>query len=873
MSRLKGWTARLRSVLWRREAESRMAEEFRFHVDRATEQYVAEGMSPSVARRRAHLEFGGEDRFGERMRDGRGLRWLDDVVQDTRYALRGLSRAPGFTLVAVLTIGIGVGAVTTLSGLANALLFRDLPVPAPERLQIVQEQRDGIVSSGAEGMQIPFERYLEYEEATRDVFSGLAAHRFSGFSLTALGGTRSEPGTLTSGNYFRVLGIEPAAGRFYERDDEAAVVLSHALWHARFGGETSVLGSVVHIDGQLVTVVGVAPRGFSGTSVAFASAFWMPHRAYAMSSGVGQTESWVALVGRLRPGVDAAAAAAHVDGVAQRIPPGDAETEVRGAALERLRPVTAQFRAIVFGFMGMLLATALLVLFIASANIAALLVARAIARRRELAVRLAIGAGRARVVRQFLTETGVLFLGGAAAGVLLSLAGVRLIGSISLPLEAPLAIDATPDLRVLGVALAMTALTALVFGLVPAVQASRTEVQPELKEGGRTGTAGSTRGRSIFVTAQLAMSVVLLVVAGLFVRTLQQALAIEPGLDPRGVVVGSLSLGPHGFDQESGRAFQRELVERVAALPGVEAATLSRNALLSATRRSSNMLAAEDRTRQVDVTYNLVDADFFPAMRIPLAAGRAIDERDAFGGAPVVVINESLAARLWPGTNAVGHELVWGSTTYQVVGVARDGRYVTIVEAPEPYAFFPLAQSYSSSVALNVRSRLEPGATIAMVEQELRALHPFIALEYPAPLETYVRFGLFPNRFAATVIGGFGAVGLLLAALGLYGVLAYQVAQRTREFGVRIALGARPREIARLLLARAGAVVGAGLAIGLVLAAALTRFLEALLYGLSPIDPVTFTGVPLLLVAVALLAGWAPARRATRIAPIEALRE
>jgi predicted permease len=868
MSWLKGLRARLRSTLARRAAERRMAEEFSHHLDMATAANERAGMPPAEARRQARLTFGGEDRHGEDMRDGRGLRWLDDLMRDTRFALRALAGAPGFTIVAVLSIGLGVGATTSLFSVINSLLLRPLPVMSPERLYSIQEQRTGSVSTGAEGVLIPYERYRGYEAATREVFTGLAAHSFEGMSLRADGPALPAAGVVTTGNFFAVLGIAPAAGAFYTTDDEPAVVLGHRFWQRRFGGAADVIGRTVHVNGQPLTVIGVAAHGFGGTTHAFHVDLWVPHQAYART-GADRT---LTPFGRLRPGVDAAAAAAVVSAVAPRIPVDEAGVEVQGARLEPMRGVPAAARMLAFGFLGMLLATALLVLLIAGANIAGMLMARAVARQREMAVRLAMGAGRGRLVRQLLSESLLLFLLGGAAGVVIAVWATRLLSRVRIAEIDQLVIDAAPDLRVLRFALLIAGGAGLLFGLLPALQASRPALALALKDGAG-GVSRRLRGRGIFVGAQLAMSVLLLVVGGLLVRTLQHATKVEPGFAVDGVIVASTTLAAGAYDMAGAQLFFASLLDRVRARPEVEAASLAQLVLLSGNSTRYAVRAAPGEPA-VGAGHNVVEAAYFETMRIPLLAGRGITDADHDGAARAAVINETLAARLWPGADPLGRRYLRGSDEYEVVGVARDGLYVSVGEEPEPFAFIAAAQHPARQRVLHVRLRPGAGAAaaIAGLRTELAALDPDVALDDAMPLTAMIDRMLLPQRYAALLIGLFGLLGLVLAGIGVYGVLAFHVAQRTRELGIRMALGAARGDVVRIVLGRTAVLAAAGIGMGLLLAAAVTRFLRGLLYGVSPLDPTTFIGVVLLLGAVALVASWLPARRAVRIAPTEALR-
>jgi predicted permease len=879
VSWLTGARVRLRLLLWRRGVEDRMDEEFRFHVEMETEKNLRAGLSRREARRRALVAFGGVAGHREAMRDGRGVRWLEDLVQDLRFALRSLARRPGFTAVAVTTMAVGVGATTLVFTLVNATLLRPLPVPEPDRLFGIAESRTGAVWQGMEGGGVPYGRYVAYREATEPVFSGLAAHRSTPLSLRAGEEAVAVQGVLASGNYFTVAGVRPAAGRFFTADDERAVVVAHHVWRDRFSGDPDVAGRIVHIDSRPYTVAGVAPRGFTGMAPAVAADVWVPI-AVARADGLGSMASWVAMFGRLRPGQDAASADALVNVVATSVPPDEPQTTVRGAALDPMTGMLrGQARTMARTALTLLLGTAFLVLLIASLNTAGMLVARGIARRRELAVRVTLGAGRGRLVRQLLAESGLLAILGGTGGVLLALVGTRLVAATPVPFFATLiGLDLRLDLRVLAFALVLTATTALLFGFLPALHASRPALARALKEGGSGAATARAPARSVFVSAQLAMAVFLIIVAGHFAQSFQRTLETGLGYDHEGVVIATTSLDPHGYDGDRGRAFQQSLVERVRSIPGTESVALARAPLLGGSPHNNDMVApgdgGEDR-RDWGVAQNRVDPDFFSLLRLPIVAGRGFTVADGAAGADggaLTVVNETLARRLWPDRNPLGERVTSHGGEYVVVGVVRDGRYSFRSGFPAGYAFFPATQQYNGTTTLHVRSTLEPAELIRRIREEVRALDPNVAVENPQPLSIPVGRIHAPQRAATTILALFGGVGLLLAGIGVYGVLAFQVAQRSRELGVRIALGAPARAVVRLVVGR-GALIGvAGVAAGLASGAAVSIALRRFLFGVAPGDPVTFGLAALLLLFAFLLGCLVPVVRALRVDPIHVLR-
>ncbi|MFO7261663.1 MAG: ABC transporter permease [bacterium] len=877
MNWLHALRTRLSLLFARHAAEARMDEEFRLHIEMETEKNIRAGMDPQEARRRALIAFGGVEYHKELMRDGRGARWLEDFLRDLRYAARSLGKTPGFTLIAVLTIAVGVGATTIVYSMVNAALLRPLPVPSPDRLFALEELRWGAVWQGVEGRGVPYVRYVRYREATQTLFTGLAAHRLTIFSVRVRGETMAARGVMTSGNYFSVLGLHPEAGSFFARDDEPSAVIAYHFWRDRFGSDPDVLGSVVHIDGQPFTIVGVAPRGFTGTLPGMPSDVWVPVVAARRASGLEAMAAWLAIFGRLRPGVEPAAASALVDATAKHIPPDEPQTHVRGAMLEPLTGmIHGSMRDDARTGLTTLFGTALLVLLIASANIAGMLLARGVALRREIGIRLAIGAGRGRLVRQLMTEYTLLALLGGAGGVLLAVVGARVVAAAPLFGSQQLALDLRLEPRVLGFALALTMMTALLSGLYPALQASRPALLPALRDGD-AGPAG-TRARSLFVSGQLAMAVVLLVLAGNFVRSLQRTLALDLGYDPEGVVIVTTDVGPLGYDETRGRAFYAALVERVRALPGVTEVALAGAPLLGGGALINDVrTAGGDETRhEWGVPQNHVAPGFFTTLRLPLVAGREFTDADRDGAPRVAIVNQALARRLWPDEEPLGKVIDTYGGQAVVVGVARDGRYGLRSGAPGPYVFVPVAQRYSGRMTLHVRHEdgVHVGMLIRRIREEVQVLDANVAVQRAEPLSGPAAQMLGPMQFATGVLGLFGVLGVALAGVGLYGVLAFQVARRSREYGIRIALGAPARAVVGHVVGRWTTLAAVSVAAGLVLGHAAARVLERALhvYGLGAFDPTTFMGVAVLLGLVAVAASCVPVVRAVRIDPVEVMR-
>jgi len=801
---------------------------------------------------------------------------LGDVAQDLRFAIRGFRRHPGFALIAAFTIAVGIGATTAVLAIADSVLLRLPPVPDAGRLVSIWELRDQNAIESMEGRLLPYARYESYEEATRDVFDGLAAHAYADFSLRTDAGAVALDGFLTSPNYFDVLRAVPAAGRLYT-ENEPVVVLSERLWRSRFNADPGLIGRPVLIDSRPFTVVGIAPAGFTGTMVGFTGDAWIPARAYTEQTGstgaaFGGSTRLVVPIGRLADGIDRAAAAERVAQAARLIPPEASYITVRGARLDGIA-WRGDLRTGVQTFILLLVGAAVLVLLIACANIAGMVLARSLGRRRELAVRLAMGAGRGRLVRQLLTESLLLFLAGGAGGVLLAIWGSRLLSRIQLPISATVDVDVTPDPVVLAIGFGLAALTGVLFGLGPALRTSRIDLTTSLKDGGIRG--GSGRSRAFFVTAQFALSVLLLVTCGLFVRSLRAGLDVDLGFDPQDVLVATIDLTAHGYDEQRGRAFEARLLEAVRAAPEVESAALARLVLLGGMAEGESVRAEEwDPAERggLGSRSNVVDAEYFETMRVPLVAGRSFSRADGPGTPRVAVINERLAGELWPDESAVGHRIRTGGNVYDVIGVAQDGRY-TFVTEEHAFVFTSLAQFYSPLFAVHARTRGPAGDVRARIEQAVRELDPDVAVEDVRLMKDVVGLSLFPQRFASGMTGLFALIGVILATIGIYGVLALYVAQRTREFGIRMALGAGTGNVLALVVGRGLALAIVGSAVGLLLAAATTGLLRFLLFGVRPLDPFTFLVVPALMLVVAGLACAIPARRATRADPLVALRQ
>jgi predicted permease len=816
---------------------------------------------------------------------------MKTLLLDLRYGLRMLRKTPGFTLVALVSLALGIGVNTAIFSLVNAVLIRPVPV--------VREQRR-VAWLRAPASYPDFQDYRERSQS----FEGLAAITGqSEFSFDTGGEPELVKGEFVSANYFDVLRVGAARGRTFapeeDRTPAQVAVISHRLWRTRFESDPAVVGRRINLNGLAFHVVGVAPEKFIGTEVGLDRELWVPLSTWPVfhptatvgaAAGAGdllaaRNSHWLRVFGRLRPEVAREQAGAELATIARGIAEthygrADEETLRRVRLLEMSGGMDPGDREEALPVAGVMMAVVGLVLLIACANIAGLLVARAAVRRRETAIRQALGAARLRLVRQWLTESVLLAVMGGALGLLIALWANDLMTSYAegTPLVA---LDLSLDYRVLAFAFAVSVVTGVVFGLAPALQASRLDILTSLKSEDAQGQAGGRRSRlrAVFVASQVALSVVLLVGAGLFIRSLLSAHTIDPGFRVERALTVPVNLGLLRYEAEGGRNFYRELLARVGAQPGVESASLVRFAPLGLSYAQGLVVAEGRELREgeegVSVGFNTVGPGYFRTMGAPLLRGREFTDADREGAPGVAVVNEALAEALWPGQDPLGKRLSFEGPRgpfLEVVGVASDIKYRTLGDRARPYFYRPVFQAYEPGMTLVVRTAGEPGALAGAVREQVRALDRNLPVANVRTLEEQFDFSLLPSRAAAWTLGGFGLLALALAAIGIYGVVSYAVAQRTREIGVRMALGAREADVLRLVMGEGMLVVLCGLGAGLLLAFASTRVVAGFLYGVGASDPVTFAGVPLLLGAVALAAGYLPAHRATKVDPVEALR-
>ncbi len=803
---------------------------------------------------------------------------------DVVHALRLLRKAPVFSLTSILSLAIGIGANAAIFSLADALLLRDRPgIRDPRMLVDVGRTQRG---EGFDNMSYP--NFADYRDRNT-VFSGLAGYRF-GSEPMGLGGSDGAErvfGAPVSGNYFDVLGVPMAIGRgFLMSEDKVGAaqqvtVLSHRLWQRRFAASRDVLGRTIHLNGRPFTVVGVTAPGFVGNTFTDTD-LWVPLTSYAEGRSpellANRAAVWMVAVGRLKPGVTRDQAHAQMTSISldlERDYPK--ENKEKGVALTPSHRLPGFMRAYVAAFVGLLFVLVGLVLAIACTNVAGMMLARSLARAREVAVRIAIGAGKGRIIRQLVTESLLLSVVGAAGGAVLALWMIRAFRALLPTLPVVVAVDIRLDWRVLAFSAVLAIVAGVLFGLVPALQAANTDLTTAMKTEGSVSGPRRLRLRQSFVVAQVAMSVLLVVTGLLFARSLFNAGSINPGFDVADVDVVEIDFRLAGYSRDTGGLVQNQVLARVQQLAGVRSAAFVAQLPLMGGGIGFGPLKRPGQAADVPplhADWNMVTPQYFETMRSALIGGRPFTDADRATTPPVAIINETLAQQAWPGQDVLGktleHDSGESKRILTVVGLARNAKYRSLGEEPRAFIYVPLAQNYRADLSLVVKTdgrRMGPD-----VRSVVRQINPNLPIVHSATLAETAAVGLLPHRLVAAIAGSFGFVGLLLAAIGIYGITAYNVTQRTREIGVRVALGAARRDVLSLVIGQAMRMSVVGAAIGLLLAAAATRLLVSLLYGVQPIDPVSFGAGAALFAALALAASWMPARRAASLNPVEALR-
>jgi predicted permease len=807
--------------------------------------------------------------------------------QNLRYGARMLIKKPGFTLIAIISLALGVGANTAIFSVVNTALLRPLPVEDPDALVGLYRK----IPQDPNYNRFSYPNYVDVRDRNQ-AFESLAAYYFTPFNLSGNGQTERVYGEVVSGNYFSTLGVKMNQGRAFLPEEDRTpnanpvVVIGYGLWQRRFGGDPSLVGKTITLNSYSFTVVGVGPPQFQGAEVGMIPEVFVPmmmqSRAMPGRNWLDERgSSWLRVVGRLKTGVSVELARSEMSALGDRMKAEHPQVnDAFGIAVIHDFGIHPQFRDIARNFLLILMTVVGLVLLIACANVANLLLARAAERQQEISVRLALGAGRLRLIGQLLTESMLLAVLGGAAGLTIAPWLIAALSAAAAQADPMLSLVGFPlDRRVLAFTAAAVVLTGLIFGLAPAISASRTDLMKIIKGDTAGGAPVRKRLRSVFVGAQVALSLTLLVAAGLFIRSLQSAQRINVGFDTERQLLLRFDLGLQGYNEERGRTFQRQLEQRVATLPGVQSVTFADTIPLELGADQDTGIVIDGYTppggmQGLSIYYNIVGANYFQTMNIPLVRGRDFGAQDHEKAPPVAIINEAAARRFWPNQPAVGKRVRYGSAgpEVEIIGVARDIKYLTLGEGPTPYLYKPMSQSYLSSATLHARVSGDPSQLIAAVQGEIQALDKDLPVFGVKTMRQHLRGALLAPGLAATLLGAFGAAAMLLAAVGIYGVVSYAVTGRTREFGLRMALGAQARNVAWLALRGGMTPVWIGMAIGLAASLAVTRLLESFLYGVSAYDPITYAAAAVLLVAGALLASLIPARRATKVDPMVALR-
>ena len=867
---------------WRTSSE--MDEEIQAHIDCEVQANLDRGMKPEDARAAALRKFGNTTRAKEQAREADPLFWIESITRDLRYSLRNLSRSPGFTVVAVLSMALGIGANSAIFSMADGLLLRPLDVPRAGQ----------IVGVSATAPQYRFGRfsyseYTVYRDQSRTL-AGLLAEENNSFAIQPEENAQARYvwGKLVSGNFFDVLGVQPKLGRSFQPEEdspaagEIAVVISDECWQDKFHSDPRAVGARIKLNDQPAVVVGIMPPGFRGTEgftipEVYAPLAATPHVSPSNTLLTDPKRRDLVLFGRLKPGLNVEAAQAEFSGLAERVekpfPQADrqrtalVQSEIKG----RLQADPDDVRLIL-----LLLAIAAMVLLLACANVANLLLGRASARVKEMTIRQSVGAGRGRLISQLLTESAVVAGLGAGAGLLLALGAIRYFASIKVASDFPGGFAARLDLRVLAYTLAAAALAVILSGLWPAICATRVDLVSPTKE--RAPRRARLWGRHAVVTVQTALAAMLLISASLFVKSFLRARAANPGFRVDHVLTASFDPSLVGYSEQRARAFYQELLEQVRMLPGVRNATLGSHIPMGPGSQWDRVTPIGiETTEPLSVMCDSVEAGYFASMATDVVKGRAFDARDRPGAPGAAIINQELARRFWPNADALGRQIQFGvgkrAAVLEVIGIARNGKYQATIDLPAPYIYVSFPQQFRSNMTLFVQTADDPLSLAPTLRREVQSLAPDVPVYgIHSMRETFDAHGLLASRIMAQMVGATGVIGLLLGVAGLYAVVAFAVARGTREIGIRMALGATSGSVRRKVLTSGLKLAIIGGALGVAAALALTRYLREFLDQVNPQDPAAFVGVSILLLVVTLAACWIPARRASRVDPAITLR-
>ena len=870
----------------RRDADD-FAEEIKSHIKLQADDLQAEGLSEEEASRTARVEFGSALVAQERFYLSSRIVWLDNLLHDIKFAIRQLIKNPSFTSVAIATLGLGIAANSTIFSWINATLLDPIPGIAHtgDMITIMRGERSDHPTP-------PFS-YLDFadlRDSTRS-FAGLLAYHDDYMAITESAKPERIYGAVVTSNYFEVLGVHPIQGRTLaptapnERLGVAEVVIGYGLWQSHFGADPSIIGKVVHINLRPYTIVGVAPEGFQGCKSGLRSDLWIPIGMDPQISGGNRIKNrdtlWLNVLGKLQPGVDHRRAEDELNSLMQRLVERfpDAHKGPNMISSDPLWRSPFGVNVYLSGTLPMLFALAVVLLLLACANLANLLLLRSVARRREFAIRLSIGATRWRLAHQLMVENALIALAGGGLALLLTKWTAHGLSAFLPPTSLPLTLDGRVDRTVVVATIVISLLTAAMSGVLPALRASRLAVAPlsALKDEALSTSGGIHKSRLAggLVVGQIALSMLLLVCAGLLVSSQQKAQESHPGFDPSHVFLATVDLQPTGYSVAQGIEFDKQLLARLKSLPGVESVTLGDFSPLNYTIRTDFIQPegyVPGKNESMEVDRGAAGPEYLRTVRTALLAGRDFTDRDNASTAPVSIINKALADRYWPGQDAIGKRLKVSRQWTTVVGVAANGKYRRLVYDTAPLVLIPMLQSYRTDQIIYVRVAGDPMAYASAVERTVHGLNSDLPLFNKTTLAANMRMGNAFERIAAAFSGSFGLVALILAAIGVYGVVAYATKQRTHEIGIRMALGAGKRDIFRQVLGRGLHFAGLGLVLGLMISFALTPYLRGMLYGVGTADWLTFVMVAIVLCVATLIACLIPARRAASIDPIRALR-
>lgn len=887
---------RLRALFRHRQAEQDLHDEIDFHLRSQAEEFVARGMDPEEARLAASRSLGARTQIEEECRESRGVSFLEDFLQDLGFGFRMLRRNPGFSLIAILCLTLGIGANAAVFSWVEGLLLRPFPAVAnQDRLVVMVGTTHALRNKGANGSgyeAVSWPDFLDYQRNTH-LFDAFITDKIMGTTLSVGDKAERMAGSVVSANYFDALGVRPMLGRGFEPAEEVGrnahpvTVISYWVWKEKFHSDPGIIGKTQLLNGVQHTIIGVAPKGFYGTFVGRPIQFWVPVSMQEVFEPGGykledRNATWIEGFARLKPGVTIAQAEEELSAVAKRLEADYPETN-RGRGIQLLPLWKAPFNAaeVLLPVLSVALAVVFFVLLIACANVSNLLLVRSFARQHEMTVRLAIGANRRRLVRQLLTEGLIISVIAAGSGILVAwLCRGLLVTFYPSGTAAGLMMKGDIDWRVLVISAGIAVLSTLIFALAPAIRASEVDLAGSLKleSGSVFGARSKSRLRSLLVVGQVCLSFILLVGAVLFIQSMRRVQSADPGFSTTNVLTTGFDLVSAGYDTQRAKTFQDRLIERVQTIPGVESAALARVRPFSYSTYFEAPISVDGYQPAPDempkVEYNQVGPDYFRTNGIPLISGREFTRADDENAAPVAIVNEKMVSQYWKGEDPIGKRLQLKDRSLRVIGVARAAKYGSFSEPQKPFFYVPMRQNFSIGTTLNIRTLKDPKTVAAALAREVHALDENLALGELITMREHInRMALASQQAAVSLLTIFGVLALLLSAIGLYGVMSYSVSQSTRELGLRMALGARISDLVRLVLSHGLGLTIAGVVFGGIVALSSAHLIKTLLYKVDPRNPFALGAAFLIMMVAALVACLVPAWRATRIDPVRALRD